>query len=179
VGVLSENRPEWCIVYLSAVISGLVIVPIDAQLDEAESTSIIERSRIKVLCALGRFMERVSHYCSSCRALRHFVSFDEEAEKSKGVLGFTSLLRREYDSELPEASEISGDDTASLIVTPGGKNVYPEEVDGVNKQLPGYKRIKNNIIREDEFEKTSSRKIKRFLYQGYIKAGPGLLYSRT
>lgn len=85
MGVLSENRPEWCIVYLSAVISGLVIVPIDAQLDEAESALIIERSRIKVLCASGRFMKRVSHYRSNCRALRHFVSFDEEAEGCSGI----------------------------------------------------------------------------------------------
>lgn len=93
-------------------------------------------------------------------------------KKPKGVLGFASLLRKEYDSELPEVSEISGDGTASLIVTPGGKNVHPEEVDGVNKQLPGYKRMKDIIIREDEFEKTSSRKTSVFCIRDTQKRVP-------
>jgi long-chain acyl-CoA synthetase len=113
----------------------------------------------------------------------------------------------------------------SLIVTPNGKNVYPEEIEAVlndspyvleslvwggpevdprltevqalivpdidsfdrefgaasygdsevhdtisaevkrcNKQLAGYKRIKKFSLRETEFEKTTTRKIKRYLY---------------
>ncbi len=115
----------------------------------------------------------------------------------------------------------------SLIVTPNGKNVYPEEVEAVlnsnphileslvwggpesdpslvevqamivpdleafdrefgasrydttkieetigeavkaaNRELAGYKRIKKFTLREEEFEKTTTRKIKRYLYTG-------------
>ncbi len=115
----------------------------------------------------------------------------------------------------------------SLIVTPNGKNVYPEEVESVlnasphileslvwggpesdpslvevqamivpdleafdkdfgasrydaakirevigeavkaaNRELAGYKRIKKFTLREEEFEKTTTRKIKRYLYTG-------------
>lgn len=118
----------------------------------------------------------------------------------------------------------------SVIVTPNGKNVYPEEVEGVlnqsefileslvwggpeadpsltevqaiivpdpeafdrsfesegwddervqsvmaeqvrlcNRQLAGYKRIKKFVVRREEFEKTTTRKVKRYLYTGKSK----------
>lgn len=92
----------------------------------------------------------------------------------------------------------------NIIITPNGKNVYPEEieaviqkVDGVgevlvfddnglicaeiytelveekeriktevqalNKELPSYKQIQKVVFRDTEFEKTTTKKIKRFL----------------
>lgn len=41
--------------------------------------------------------------------------------------------------------------------------VIQKEVDKVNKQLPAFKRIQNLIIREDEFAKTTTQKIKRYM----------------
>lgn len=35
-------------------------------------------------------------------------------------------------------------------------------IDGFNKDMPVYKRIYSLIVRETEFEKTPSKKIKRF-----------------
>ena len=37
-----------------------------------------------------------------------------------------------------------------------------EEIEVFNKQQPYYKRISKTVIREEEFEKTSTKKIKRF-----------------
>lgn len=92
----------------------------------------------------------------------------------------------------------------NIIITPNGKNVYPEEIEAViqkvegvaevlvygeeklicaeiyteltderdrikkdvqalNKELPSYKQIQKVIFRDTEFEKTTTRKIKRFL----------------
>ena len=78
----------------------------------------------------------------------------------------------------------------NVIVTKNGKNIYPEEVEyylnknpfvaessvsseevfkalssvvkEVNKKLPSYKSIKKLVIRETEFVKTTTQKIKRF-----------------
>lgn len=43
-----------------------------------------------------------------------------------------------------------------------------KEIEKVNRNLPGYKKIRDFSVRREEFEKTSSRKIKRFLYLDYI-----------
>ena len=37
-----------------------------------------------------------------------------------------------------------------------------EEIEAFNKQQPYYKRISKTVIRKEEFEKTSTKKIKRF-----------------
>ena len=59
-------------------------------------------------------------------------------------------------SELYDKSELT-DDFIRVIVR-------------VNRTLPGYKKIRDFTIRKEEFEKTSSRKIKRYLYLGYANA---------
>ena len=45
-----------------------------------------------------------------------------------------------------------------------------EEIERVNRSLPPYKKITDFLVRETEFEKTSSRKIKRFLYRSWARA---------
>ncbi len=43
-------------------------------------------------------------------------------------------------------------------------DVISEEVRKLNKELANYKRIKKFVLRHEEFEKTTTRKIKRYLY---------------
>lgn len=42
-----------------------------------------------------------------------------------------------------------------------------DEIRAVNKTLPSYMKIADYVVRDEEFEKTSTRKIRRFLYQHY------------
>ncbi len=50
------------------------------------------------------------------------------------------------------------------------REVLAEEVKKCNNELANYKRIKKFTLREDEFEKTTTRKIKRYLYTGKPQA---------
>jgi long-chain acyl-CoA synthetase len=43
------------------------------------------------------------------------------------------------------------------------KEVISEEVSNVNKELPGHKQIRMFHIRDNEFEKTTTQKVKRYL----------------
>jgi len=52
----------------------------------------------------------------------------------------------------------AADETAVL-------NLVKAEVERVNRSLPPYKKISDFYVRKDEFEKTSSKKIKRYLYK--------------
>jgi long-chain acyl-CoA synthetase len=47
------------------------------------------------------------------------------------------------------------------------KALMKDAVHAVNKQLPQYMKIVDFYLREAEFEKTSTRKIRRFLYKDY------------
>ncbi len=49
-----------------------------------------------------------------------------------------------------------------------GKQIS-EEVKAANRKLASYKRVKRFTLRENEFEKTTTRKIKRYLYTGKPK----------
>lgn len=49
IGILSENRPEWPIIYLAILRSGKTAVPIDAALKPEEITHITSHSRLKTL----------------------------------------------------------------------------------------------------------------------------------
>ena len=42
------------------------------------------------------------------------------------------------------------------------KKIMSDVVSSVNKKIPNYKNIKNFIIRDKEFEKTTTQKIKRY-----------------
>ena len=45
------------------------------------------------------------------------------------------------------------------------ENLFQEVVNEVNEQLPAYSRLTAFQLRDEEFEKTPKRSIKRFLYQ--------------
>jgi long-chain acyl-CoA synthetase len=45
-----------------------------------------------------------------------------------------------------------------------------KEIEGVNRSLPGYKKISNFVIRKEPFEKNAQQKIRRFLYKYYETA---------
>jgi len=47
------------------------------------------------------------------------------------------------------------------------------EIERINRSLPPYKKIGEYRVREEEFEKTSSRKIKRYLYRTWEAAVGG------
>src|SRR5512143_3085142 len=49
IGLLSENRPEWMIAYLSVVSLGAVIVPLDAQYTEVEVSLLLADSGAKAV----------------------------------------------------------------------------------------------------------------------------------
>ena len=48
-------------------------------------------------------------------------------------------------------------------------NVLSDEVRRCNRNLAGFKRIKKFVVRNEEFEKTTTRKIKRYLYTAKSK----------
>lgn len=55
IGILSENRPEWPIAYLSILAAGGTVVPIDANYKESEIEYIIKHAQLRVLFTSEKF----------------------------------------------------------------------------------------------------------------------------
>ena len=76
------------------------------------------------------------------------IKGNEDTSINAQIFPDIEAIREYLKNTIPTKEEIYS--TVKAIVT------------DVNKKLPNYKRIKSFIIREEEFEKTTSKKIKRF-----------------
>ena len=107
VALLSENRLEWVLAYLSVVALGAVIVPMDAQLTDKEVAALLKSSGAKAICVSAACREKPPKGGELL-----VVSFDP----GEG-LSFSALLTAHPDAELPPAP--SADDLAALLYTSG------------------------------------------------------------
>jgi len=60
VGLLSENRPEWCKIYLAILACGGTVVPVDPLLKEQELRRVLEESGIGLLFVSPRYLDQAT-----------------------------------------------------------------------------------------------------------------------
>ncbi len=87
------------------------------------------------------------------------IVFGEEDPKQGEIISVRLVVDAEAFIELAETQNLKIND--ELI-----NKTIAEEIEKTNKQLAGYKQIKKFYIRENEFEKTTTQKIKRYLISG-------------
>lgn len=118
VGIYSENRPEWCILYFAAVIAGYIAVPIDALLEPQAVENIVRTSGMRVLCYSKRHEETVRSLSS--HSVSVFLCLDEAGYRTDiPVKNYDEILSSTISAEIPSPSEIAKDDAASIIYTSG------------------------------------------------------------
>ncbi|MCH9025278.1 MAG: AMP-binding protein, partial [candidate division Zixibacteria bacterium] len=105
IGLLSENRPEWPISYLSILNSGKTVVPIDANLKPAEKKNIIDSARLKTVIVSDSQKDTISDISNELR----LILISEDSENGW----------HNYFQSPTEQIEISSDKTAALIYTSG------------------------------------------------------------
>lgn len=123
--LLSENRPEWTMVDLSALCLGGVTVPIYTSLVPDQIKYIIDDSDAKVVIYSGQELgQKVETIKNELTKVAHYITF--ESEVPEGVLTYDQVLERgkKIDQENPElfektALEVKPDDIASIIYTSG------------------------------------------------------------
>ena len=123
--LLSENRPEWTMVDLSALCLGGVTVPIYTSLVPDQIKYIIDDSDAKVVIYSGQELgQKVETIKNELTKVAHYITFESEAPE--GVLTYDQVLERgkKIDQENPElfektALEVKPDDIASIIYTSG------------------------------------------------------------
>ncbi|NDW08077.1 AMP-binding protein [Dysgonomonas sp. 520] len=123
-------------------------------MDENDFIYIRGRSKTMILGASGQniYPEEIEDFLNNSI----FVSESLVVEDSKNKL--VALIYP--DLEYLKANKISDEDLRTLL---------DKEIKQINGRLANYSQISRYVVREEEFEKTPKRSIKRFLYQNEAK----------
>ncbi len=125
-------------------------------IDEEGYIFITGRKKNVIVTKNGKniFPEEVESYLTKCPFVKESLvwgRFDEESGETE--VNAQIVIDMEEIKEKLNVSAISMDEIYKIIQA---------DVKEINKQMPLYKRIKNFTIREEEFIKTTTKKIKRY-----------------
>ncbi len=98
------------------------------------------------------FPEEVEFYLNSSPYISEVVVTGEAEETSGESIVWASIFP-DRDAILEQKGTLSDEEVRSLLKA---------EIDRINEQMPFYKRVKRFRIRDTEFDKTTTRKIKRW-----------------
>jgi long-chain acyl-CoA synthetase len=93
----------------------------------------------------------VEFYLNKSDCIQEVVVWGFEDEKTGDTVVQAEIFP-DYSAIEEKFGKISGDEL---------RRILKKEIDGINEHMPLYKRVKRFEIREEEFEKTTTRKIKR------------------
>lgn len=118
-------------------------------IDKDNYIFITGRKKNVIILSNGKniFPEELEEYLSKCDAISESVVVGRKHENGEIVI--TAVVYPNQDI----TGKLSKDETEKLI---------KDEINKLNKQLPLYKQIRDIEIRDTEFEKTTSKKIKRY-----------------
>jgi long-chain acyl-CoA synthetase len=116
VGILSENRPEWAFAYFAAVVSGLVVVPIDAMLEADSVRNNVVDSKLRLLCYSSKQEAKLARVREDT-ALSAFLCLDEPL--APDAARYADVIGTETAADLPGYGDIKSDDVAAIIFTSG------------------------------------------------------------
>lgn len=128
IAIISENRYEWGVAYLSVVCGTGIVVPLDRALPENEIRSLIERSEVEVIVYSKKYdeiMKRVK--ADGISKIKYYISMDLEQEENK-ILSMKQLIKngekllKDGDKRFVEA-KIDAEKMSIMLFTSGTTSV--------------------------------------------------------
>jgi long-chain acyl-CoA synthetase len=119
VALWAENRPEWMIVWMGAIVAGLVIVPVDFLISEKECLNIIKMTRARAFFYSGRKRKFAESLSAESAVLDVSVCISKSEEGAGADEAFAAFGKDSGSAPLPGASSIDERDPASIVFTSG------------------------------------------------------------
>jgi long-chain acyl-CoA synthetase len=118
IAVISENRVQWCLTYLTSMCFNYVIVPIDAKLSSNEILNIIHESDTQVIVFSESFDSMFREKRRSMKHIKYFISMDLVAKKD-GFLSMVELINDSRGCTVDTLPKIDSREMAVIIFTSG------------------------------------------------------------
>lgn len=95
VALISENRYEWAVSYLSVVNGIGIIVPLDKELPENEIESLLIRSKANAVIFSGNTRGHIVNISKRIGAIEHYIDMDSgDSNGEAGIKSYLSLLEK-------------------------------------------------------------------------------------
>ncbi len=118
IAVIGENRIQWGLTYLTAMLFNYVIVPIDKNLNNSEIMNIIHESDSEAIVFSSAFESLFSEERSVLKKLRLYINMDAEMHQDF-YKSMTELINGTAAPSVNALPRINPDDMAEIIFTSG------------------------------------------------------------
>lgn len=142
------------------------------RIDSSGYIFITGRIKSLIVTAGGKniYPEEIEGLFDGSRVVREALVLGKSLSESEGVHAAEEVAA----VFVPDLEAIAADRGKDVVDDAAAvRELVKEEVERVNRSLPPYKKISEFHVRSEEFEKTSSKKIKRFMYKTWDAATGG------
>ena len=117
IAVISENRVQWSLTYLTSMCINMVIVPIDKNLNHNEILNIIHESEAKAIVFSDGFEGLMKEKRDSLLNLKYYINMDSKEHKDK-IFSMAKMIEAQSAS-IEKLPLINPADMAEIIFTSG------------------------------------------------------------
>ncbi len=118
LAVISENRVQWGITYLTAMSFNYVIVPIDKNLNTNEILNIVHESDAEAIVFSDNYEQLFKEKAHALKKVRFYINMDLAAEKDD-FYSMMQLVRNSSPANAADLPVIKSNDLAEIIFTSG------------------------------------------------------------
>jgi long-chain acyl-CoA synthetase len=118
VAIISENRAQWGISYLTCMCFNYVVVPIDKNLHINEILNILYESDSEVIIFSDSFEPILREKESVLKKLKYYISMDLTSEK-EGFHSMVELIMKSEEPPIGKIPRIKPEEMAEIIFTSG------------------------------------------------------------
>ena len=120
VAIMSENRPEWMMMYFGVVYNGVIAVPCDAMLSPEEVKNIIKSSGTEIMGVSLSIYEKLIKDKEIISLIKNWIIFDDNSsiKDKSNTISFKEILKQAVNPDFVK-NELKRSEVASLIFTSG------------------------------------------------------------
>jgi len=118
IAIISENRTQWSLTYLTAMCFDYVVVPVDAKLPANEVLNIIHESESVAIVFSEAFEAVIAESRSSLKNLKYLISMDAPTSRG-GVYSMPEIVEQSSGCAPDELPEVDPNEMAEIIFTSG------------------------------------------------------------